>query len=194
MRILVTFAVEAEFVPWRKLRDFQKSSKNDMDYFSSRLDTMEVAVLLTGVGCKKAWVEATKVIWGSDVDLCISSGLAGGLKQEHLLGEILVAERVLVPKWDKVVDCDLLLVEAAATAGSKRVHSFYTSDRVILEAEEKCKLGAFADAVDMESGEILLEASGFGARVVAIRAISDTSQEDLPLDFSKVTSALGEIS
>jgi len=194
MRILVTFAVEAEFAPWRKLREFRTSSGSDTEYFLSKQEDSEIGVLLTGVGCRKAWVEATKAIWDGEVDVCVSSGLAGGLRPEHELGEILVAERVLASKWDRVVECDPLLVKSAEAARAERVHSFYTSDRVILESREKRKLGAFADAVEMESGEILFEAAAFGARVVAIRAVSDTADEDLPLDFNKVTSDKGDVS
>jgi adenosylhomocysteine nucleosidase len=194
MRILVTFAVDAEFAPWRKLRPFKKSARIDVDYFGVKIDGAEVIVLLTGVGCKKSWVEASKAIWDGDVDVCISSGLAGGLKEEHRLGEILVAERVLASKRDEVVECDSSMVETAISCGAKRVRAFYTADHVILDSSEKHKLGAFADAVEMESGEILLEAAGFGAKVVAIRAISDVVNEDLPIDFNKVSSDDGDVS
>jgi len=37
MRILVTFAVEAEFAPWRKLRQFQKLERTDIECFSSKM-------------------------------------------------------------------------------------------------------------------------------------------------------------
>jgi hypothetical protein len=46
----------------------------------------------------------------------------------------------------------------------------------------------------MESGEIFAEAAAFGARVVAVRAISDVSTEDLPLDFNKVATGEGGVS
>ncbi len=74
------------------------------------------------------------------------------------------------------------------------MRTFYTADRVIFRAEEKKNLGAVADAVEMESGEILFEAAAFGARVVAVRAISDTSGEDLPIDFNKVATEEGDVS
>jgi hypothetical protein len=34
----------------------------------------------------------------------------------------------------------------------------------------------------------------FGAKVIAIRAISDAVEEDLPVDFNRVTSEAGEVS
>ena len=165
-----------------------------MECFTSSIYECDLTVLLTGMGCKKAWVEATKVIWGSDVDICVSSGLAGGLRPEHLIGEILVPEKVFVSKLDRNITCDRALADLALSSGAKRVATFYTADRVISRAEEKNSLGAIADAVEMESGEILLEATAFGARVVAVRAISDASNEDLPLDFNAVATEDGDVS
>lgn len=194
MRILVTFAVEAEFAPWRKLRQFQRLKRADMECFSSKINEAELAVLLTGMGCKRAWVEATKAIWDSDVDVCVSSGLAGALRTEHMIGEILVPQNVLASKLARIIPCDPTLLDSATSSGAKRVGTFYTADRVIFRAEEKRNLGSIGDAVEMESGEILFEAAAFGARVVAVRAISDTFDEDLPIDFNKVATEEGDVS
>ena len=194
MRILVTFAVEAEFAPWRRLRRFQKSDACGTDCFSTKIDDNEIDVLLTGIGCRRAWLEAIKVLWNGDVDICISSGLAGGLRDGHRLGEILVAENVLASKRDQAIQCNPVLVESAAATGAKKVKAFYTADHVILRSSDKRNLSVFADAVEMESGEILLEAAAFGAKVAAIRSISDTVDEDLPLDFNRVTDDSGDVS
>src|SRR5207302_2895083 len=72
MRVLVTFAVEAEFAPWRKLRGFEKMTKGKAQFFRARIGASEVNVLLTGVGGKNAWLQATKVICDGEVDFCIS--------------------------------------------------------------------------------------------------------------------------
>jgi adenosylhomocysteine nucleosidase len=65
---------------------------------------------------------------------------------------------------------------------------------VIGSASEKNELRNVADAVEMESGEVLYEASVFGAKVIAIRGISDGVDEDLPLDFNRVMTSAGEVS
>ena len=193
MRILVTFAVEAEFAPWRKLRRFQKTTTADKDYLSAQIPGAEVDVLFTGIGGRSAWLETANAIYDSEIDICISSGLAGGLRPEHKIGDILVAEKVLASPRDLVALSDPSLVNSAVALGAKRVPFFYTADRVVLHAAEKHDLGAFADAVEMESCGVLLEAGLFAAKTAAIRAISDTCDEDLPLDFNKVTNDFGDI-
>ena len=194
MRILVTFAVDAEFAPWRKLRAFEKRSKGVAGFFASRIGDTDVNVLLTGVGGKGAWLEATKAVWDGDVDVCISTGLAGALRSEYQLGEILAAKEVQAVGWNRVVVSDVRLVRLAEAHGARSVDSFYSADHVISLASEKRELGKLADAVEMESGEVLYEAAAFGARGIAIRGISDTADEDLPLDFNKVMTPAGELS
>ncbi len=194
MRVLVTFAVEAEFAPWRKLRRFQKTTSTDVEYFSTRIAGADIDVFFTGIGGKSAWLEAASAIYDSEIDVCISTGLAGGLRPEHKIGEVLVAEKVMAAARDLSALSESSLVESAVAMGAKKVPLFYTADHVVLTAAEKHDLAAFADAVEMESCGVLVEAGLFAARTVAIRAISDTSEEDLPLDFNKVTNDSGDVS
>lgn len=194
MRILVTFAVDAEFAPWRKLRTFEKQTDGSAEFFSGRIGGVDLNVLLTGVGGKSAWVETTKIVWDGDVDICISSGLAGGLRSEYRVGEILAAREIQAIASKQVVASDLQLLQLAEATGARLVDSFYSAERVVRLASEKQELGKLADAVEMESGEVLYEAAVFGAKGIAIRGISDTSNEDLPLDFNKVMTSEGEVS
>ena len=194
MKILVTFAVEAEFSPWRKLRQFSQSDLGDVRAYSAQMLDGELVVLLTGVGGRRAWAEATKVIWDGKVNACISSGLAGGLRGEHRPGDVLAAKEVHATNRKKVIPSDPALLGLARACGAKVVDAFYSVDRVLAGSSEKSELGAKADAVEMESGDIMLEAVAFGAKVIAIRAISDAVEEDLPLDFNRVISESGDLS
>jgi adenosylhomocysteine nucleosidase len=65
---------------------------------------------------------------------------------------------------------------------------------VIGSAAEKRELGRVADAVEMESGDVLYDASAFAAKVIAIRGISDIVDEDLPMDFNRVMTPSGQVS
>lgn len=194
MRILVTFAVDAEFAPWRKLRRFEKNTNGVTEFFFARCGGTDVNVLLTGVGGKRAWVEATKIIWDGNVDVCISSGLAGALRSDYLVGDILAARTVHAIKWKSVVASDLGLISLAEKQGARGVDAFYSSDHVVNSVSEKQELGKMAEAVEMESGEVLYEAAAFGAKAIAIRGVSDAADEDLPLDFNKVVTASGDVS
>jgi nucleoside phosphorylase len=194
MKVLVTFAVDAEFAPWRKLRQFSHSHLGDIDVYSSEIKDGELVVLLTGVGGRKAWAAATKVIWDGNIDVCISSGLAGALREHHRPGDVLAAKEVHATSWKKVIPCDASLLELATGCGAKIADAFYSLDRVLVRSTEKRDLAALADAVEMESGDILLEAVAFGAKVIAIRGISDAVEEDLPLDFNRVMSDSGDVS
>lgn len=194
MRILVTFAVDAEFSPWRKLRQFVKQSTRSAEFFTSRVGDANLNVLLTGVGGKSAWLEATKVIWDGEVDFCVSSGLAGALRSEYRIGDVLAAKEVHAISWKRTVISDAALIHLAQQQGARVVDSFYTSERIVALASEKRELGKLADAVEMESGEILHEVGGFGAKGIAIRGISDIADEDLPLDFNKLLTPTGDVS
>jgi adenosylhomocysteine nucleosidase len=194
MKVLVTFALQAEFAPWRKLRQFSQSNLGDIEAYSAQMKDVELIVLLTGVGGRRAWAEATNVIWDGNVDVCISSGLAGALREKHRPGDVLAAKEVHATNWKKVIPSDVALLEVASACGAKVADAFYSVDRVLVRSSEKCELGAKADAVEMESGDIMLEAVAFGAKVIAIRGISDAVEEDLPLDFNRVTSESGEVS
>ena len=194
MRVLVTFAVEAEFAPWRKRRGFEKIAKGRTQLFHTRIGDGDVKVLLTGVGGKAAWLEAIKVMWGGEVDICISSGLAGALRPEYHLGDILAARAVQSAGRKQVVAADRELLRLAEEQGARAVDSFYSADHVIGLASEKRELGRRADAVEMESAEVLYEAAAFAAKGIAIRGVSDRADQDLPINFNRVLTRTGEVS
>jgi len=122
------------------------------------------------------------------------SGLAGALSPEHQLGEVLAAQSLYSTQRKTSILCDPELVETAATCGAKVVKAFYSADRVAVRADEKRELRWRADAVEMESADILFEVAAFGAKGIAVRGISDMSEQDLPLDFNRVTTDSGEVS
>jgi nucleoside phosphorylase len=195
LKVLVTFAVDDEFAPWRKLRKFQRiEEEKDVEAYRSSAGGLEICALLTGIGSETALVSATRIIWGGDVDMCVSSGLAGGLKAQHLVGEVVVAREVDRASTKRRVICDPEMIDMAIRCGAKEVQLMYSADRVVVSAAEKNELGKFADVVDMESNNILFEAQAFGGRVIAIRAISDCSEEDMPIDFNRVVTKDGDVS
>ncbi|HET9399631.1 MAG TPA: hypothetical protein VFO34_01665 [Candidatus Acidoferrales bacterium] len=204
MKILVTFAVEPEFAPWRGRHRFSAVRKEKVELHEAEMHGAEITVLLTGIGplvSRRNVTEAfvSGVFEQHSFDVCISSGLAGALRGNWAIGDILVPRSV---KSDTSADRevgaqflpDATMLEAAEKFGARVVDRCLTSDRMISSAAEKSSLGAEADAVEMESYGILSEASAWGARGVCVRAIGDVASEDLPINFSKTIDEQGDVS
>ena len=193
VKILVTFAVDGEFAPWRKRNEFQQ--KQDLPgLYVTGVNNHEVFVLLTGIGwdganSSFALAEALK----QKPDICISSGLAGALRQDFHHGHVLVARNVCRIGEEQVATPSASLVSTAAESGARIIEAFVTNDRIVRTAEEKNKLGAFGEAVEMESFHILRAATKAGIPCVASRAVSDTAEESLPLDFEQVVDRVGHV-
>jgi len=132
-------------------------------------------------------------------NFCVSSGLAGALRPAYQVGQVLAARSVFseTPRTymeNPVMQSSEALVSFAAECGATLVDRFHTAGRVIARAEEKRYLGETADAVEMESFDILHEANAFGIPAIAIRAVSDCADEDLPLDMGEVLNGEGQVS
>jgi nucleoside phosphorylase len=192
LKALITFAVDAEFAPWRRLRPFARLEK--VDSYRCNIGEMEVLVVFTGMGARKPWLETVSNVWGRNIDICISSGLAGALQAAYSVGEI-VAPRTIENVCRKTkLACDAEMTDLAKSCGAQIVPLLRTVDHVVLSADEKHELGQSGDAVDMETSEILAHAAALGAHVVCVRAISDSASEDLPLDFNRVVTGEGDVS
>jgi len=201
MKILVTFALETEFAPWRALREFRAVQWGDAEVYRAQIGAAEVGVILTGAGPKQAHLETAKVLGGDpdSVQLCVSSGLAGALKPQYQVGQVLAARSVRTeneltdPSGDPL-ESSAPLLSFAAECGATVVEQFYSAVRVVGKAEEKRHLGERSDAVEMESFEVLLESAAYGIPAIAIRAVSDLVDDDLPLDMNRIFTDEGQVS
>jgi adenosylhomocysteine nucleosidase len=194
MNVLITFALENEFAPWRKFRHFRGLSVDAPDRtYGAKIGLADVRVVLTGAG-RLAVERAIVQAFTPRPDICIASGLSGALRPHHRPGEILVARTVGEITGTRLMRGDAGLILGAEASGAKVVDRLVVSDRVIATAEEKCGLAASGDAVDMESIYVLAAATERQIRSVAVRAISDGAERDLPLDFSRVFNERGAVS
>lgn len=205
VKILVTFAVEAEFGPWRGRHEFRAAACGDGTLQRAQIGDAEAFVLLTGVGPSFANENVTRLCTeeacrGRRFDLCISAGLAGALRDAHLIGEVVVPRSIRSDQQGRTDTFaqkflpDAELVKIAADCGAKVVERCLTTSRVVRSAAEKSNLGIEAEVVEMESYEVLSEANAWGMRGIAIRSVSDTVDETLPIDFSKTITERGEVS
>ena len=93
MRILVTFAVEAEFAPWSARRKFVRQNAEGLKLWRSVIGNSEVFVVLTGIGDNSASVMELMLRVASSnryFDVCVSSGLGGALRLDFQLSDIVV--------------------------------------------------------------------------------------------------------
>ena len=193
MKVLVTFALENEFSPWRKLAGFQCVSVFDSHrWYEAQIGAAEVRVVVTGAG-RFAAHRAMNSAFDEVPDFCIASGLAGALKTDYLPGQVLAARWVTEAESGRSLLGDTELLQRAAETGAKLVERFLVTDRVIATAAEKQQLGARGDAVEMEGAYILAAAAQRGVRAVAIRSVSDAVDQDLPLDFDRTFDDYGRV-
>ena len=194
MKVLITFALENEFAPWRKLRRFQRVSSDVLDHmYVAKVGPADVRVVLTGAGSFAAQ-RAIPQAFADRPDVCVPSGFSGGLNPVHRPGDILVARTTSEIEGTRLIRSDAELVQRAEASGAKLVEKFLVSDHVISTTEEKHSLAGSGDAVDMESIFVLEAAAQQRIRSVAIRAISDGSESSLPLDFDRVFNEQGTVS
>ena len=204
MRVLVTFAVEAEFAPWRKLRRFTKAKAALTRWgpvgnpiLETTIGSTKVSVLLTGIGREQC--EATlnsnedSVFSNGMPNLVISSGLAGALKDSLSPLDLFVPKKVRTLRNDANVDSDPEPYEQAVSLGAKPVENLITMERLVSTGEEKTRIAFHGEAVDMESAFVMSHFAAAGVPVVTIRAISDGANEDLPIDFDRCLTRQGAI-
>ena len=200
MKILVTFAVDAEFGPWRKRYEFRRVRRSfagqdsSTKLYRAESEGIQLDVLLTGIG----WSAASAASMADEIanekpDICISSGLAGALKPEYRHGDILVAGRVVRSDTSQSLGTSVALHTAAVKTGATAVRVFVTNGGIIGKARLKQAMSNLGDAIEMESFHVLASVNDSRIPSVAIRAISDTVEEDLPLNFSKVVDRAGHV-
>ena len=109
----------------------------------------------------------------------LTCGFAGGLHPNLQHGDVL---------WDADENFSLLPALKLSKSGSGQ---FLCAARIAVTAVEKARLRreTGADAVEMESGEIRALCRRHGIPSATIRVISDTADEDLPLDFNSLADA-----
>ncbi|HMD40939.1 MAG TPA: hypothetical protein VKH15_16760 [Candidatus Acidoferrum sp.] len=198
MRILVTFAVKAEFSQWSSRHPFVPyefenwEKRRDFDLLKANIGRDEVTVLLTGMGAENA-ANAMLSIPVEQHDICVSTGLAGSLDASLKPGDIVVARNAQMLDQSLRAASDPGLVELAVASGASSVNISLTSEKIVGTAEEKESLYQKGSIVEMESTHILAAARQRHLPAVVVRAISDAADEDMPVDFARILDSHGHL-
>jgi nucleoside phosphorylase len=193
MKILVTCAVDPEFAPWRKLRKFQEVAAGELKISRTEIGGAAVDFIVSGMGPAHAKY-AMYAVASNAYEVCIVSGLAGALRPDLGVGDVIVPRGVRQVGGMNLYPCDRTLVADAAAAGGKAIDSMISSDRIATTVEEKARLGSLADAVDMESYTVLAAARERSLAAVVIRAVSDRHDQAMPVDLSTTVDERGQVS
>jgi adenosylhomocysteine nucleosidase len=204
VKILVTFAVDAEFAPWRKARRFVSNQRNGLTAYFARIGDAEVTVVLTGVGPEAARsTMSNKCLTDASgeryFDFCVSTGLAGALRPGYKIGEVVAAQTVITDGHEREdfpfrgISASEKLVQIAVECGARRAAKFQTANHIVNGAAEKARIAAGADLVEMESFEVLTEVAAWGASGICVRAVCDLCEESMPLDFSPAIDEKGKV-
>jgi nucleoside phosphorylase len=159
MSVLICFALKEEAAPFRKI----VAGKSG------------ISILIVGIGRENAEKTVRKFLAESSPELVLTCGFAGGLNPDLKLGEVVFE----IGNRKSEIGNQLL------AAGAKPA-KFFCADRIATTVAEKKKLRAEtgADVVEMESAAIQAVCAERGIPCATVRVISDTADEDLPLDFN----------
>jgi len=203
MRVLVTFAVDAEFAPWRKLRAFRHIDYDGLQLWCTVAGTVQITVLVTGIGTESSAQAMGLMMQMADenkhFDVCVSSGLAGALDEALMPGDIIAPQSLIAENKHSEAPSEQLKVhpelrKQAVAMGAIAADCLLTSHQVMAKASAKRACSSKAQSVDMESFEIVKEAQAWGAQSVVVRAISDSAKEDLPINFNLTLSKKQQVS
>jgi adenosylhomocysteine nucleosidase len=192
--ILIFVALRPESHPIRsRLSERRPLPDSNLNGYQGRIAAMPVSLIATGMGVRRARVSSGRAMDSlPGIDFVLISGVAGGLREDLTVGQVVLSERLLTCRDDDfrpehVIDPSTEWIGrfAAALQASQRPYALgpmMTSRRPIMSAPDKHRAfmeSGGAISVDMESAVIALEAQRRGLPFVCMRTILDTAGEDV---------------
>lgn len=195
-RIAIQFAVPQELTPAARLLQPAPTSRPDLARISFRhglLHGKELLLLAGGMGQKRAGAGAEAIVRSWRPDLLVMAGVAGALAADLRVAEVIAASTITTGEAAYAPS-----VLPALASGAHRTGALLSLDQVLVTAEDKRKaVAALAYprplAVEMETAAVAQVASRHGLPWTALRAVSDTAEESLPLDFNRLRTADGDL-
>jgi nucleoside phosphorylase len=186
--IALLFALEREAKPWlKRSRATLQARLGRRSLWRAEHAEARILTAVIGSGEQHAREGARWVFDRSRPDLALVCGLAGALRPDLCVGDIVLGERVLDRSKTVAHEAPTEFFRfAESTALHWRRTIGITCEGAFGAMEEKLKLAraAGADWVDMESAIVLMEAGERGIPALAVRSIGDGVRRDLPLDFN----------
>jgi nucleoside phosphorylase len=164
MSCLVCFALKEEAAPFRKIAAHQPA----------------IQILIVGIGRQNAENSIRKFLASHTPEQVFTCGFAGGLNPNLKIGDVVFEPSTINHQ----------LSPQLSAVGAKPA-TFFCADQIATTVAEKKKLHAEtrADVVEMESAAIHAVCRERGLPCSTVRVISDTAEENLPLDFNALANA-----
>ena len=191
--ILIFVALKAEAHPIQaRLSNRRALMDSEANRYQGRIADVPATLIITGMGLRRARISGAQAMDSLDsIDLVVTSGVAGGLRDDLTVGQVVLSERLITCRDDdmqpeQVIDAPVQwLNKCAAALEASRISQAagptITSRRPLMTAADKQRAHKLsgAIAVDMESAAIALEARRRGLPFVCMRTILDTAAEDV---------------
>jgi len=173
------------------LDEFQESG---VRFSVGHLNRATVVLVQTGIGWTRALSAAQIAAARFPLRLYISTGFAGALQDSIRVGDLVIGEKIfsLLPGGPgKAFVCDEAFTQSAGTAakafpGGVFCGSLVTVGQIVGRAEDKKSIAGKSGAIalDMETAAVAGVADQRRISFIAVRAVSDTLDENLGFDAS----------
>jgi len=186
----VVAAMPQEIAPLlRRLTGYRRETFGGFHLYRCVLQGIPVVLVESGMGQKHAAAATKALISHAAPSLIVNFGFAGAVQPGLGVGEMVIAERVLLLEQGRLARAtqpdqrlfDQVLEACAAAALTLHRGTFITAAGIMNKKEVAGLLpsGMPHPVLEMETAAVLLEAGQSGIPVVAIRGISDAAEDEL---------------
>jgi adenosylhomocysteine nucleosidase len=166
------------------------------DFLTGRYRSLRIQVALSGAGLERATMATEHLTRAGQPDLLLNVGLSAGLKPGQQVGDLVLANQTQNAEHELCQVHQDWLARARQSVGCT-TGGLLSAPLVLSRAAEKSRMSCAcpqALALDMESFAFAKVAERQGLPWLSLRAISDTVEESLPLDFNRFFDASGQVS
>lgn len=208
-KIGIIGAMEEEVEALReKISGAQKLQKASMDFYSGEMNGMEVVIVRSGIGKVNAGICTQILADVFQVDAVINTGIAGSLKAEIDIGDIVISSDALqhdmdatgfgyepgvIPRMEtSCFQADPKLMDAAKAACQEAVPEIKAFTGRIVSGDQFVSDRKVKDRISSQFGGMCTEMEGAAIAQAAylnhipfviIRAISDKADDSATMDY-----------
>lgn len=188
-RIAIIAAMEEELTPLtRRVADAQRTRQGSLSVVSGRLAEREVVLAATGEGRAAAHQGLKQLLEGHEVTALLAVGIAGALSPDLSAGQLVAVGSISNHDREEPKPDTFWLGRALSIAGTV-AGSALCQNEIAIDPQGKKELWQSAgrqehQVVDLESASWAQVAAEHGIPYLVVRAVSDTAEEKLPLDFN----------